>query len=73
MEQFSGWSGYWAEFLQVDKQKFIEQLSNYCREFDWAKTVSEQQIMAWHHEFDVMHKTLKSLSENIEASFFNKA
>lgn len=46
MEQFSGWSGYWAEFLQVDKQKFIKQLSNYCLEFDWAKTVSEQQIMA---------------------------
>lgn len=73
MKQFSGWSGYWAEFLQVNKQKFIEQLSNYCREFDWVKTVSEQQIMAWHHEFDVMHKTLKSLSENIEASFLNKA
>lgn len=73
MTQFSGWSGYWADFLKLDKERFIEELSQYCRTWDWTKDVSTQQVNAWKHEFDVMQQTLSSVLQETGSEFADQA
>ena len=69
MTQFSGWSGYWADFLKLEKETFIEELSQYCRTWDWTKDVSIQQVNAWKHEFDVMQQTLSNVLQETGSEF----
>lgn len=73
MTQFSGWSGYWADFLKLEKETFIEELSQYCRTWDWTKDVSIQQVNAWKHEFDVMQQTLSNVLQETGSEFADQA
>lgn len=73
MEQFSGWSGYWNDFLKIDKAIFLEELISYCKSLEWIEHVSNEQVNAWDNEFDVMHETLKSILSEIGIGYGTKA
>lgn len=61
MKKNSGWSGYWSEFLNIEKQEFIHTLIQYVNSLEWTQSVSESQILAWNIEFDVMQCTLQEV------------
>lgn len=68
MTQFSGWSGYWADFLKLEKKTFIDKLKSYCQGLDWIKHVSDEQVNSWSIEFDVMQETLKRVLSEINGN-----
>lgn len=73
MKQYSGWSGYWDDFLKVDKSIFIEALRRYCQSLDWIKNVSDEQVNSWQHEFDVMRNTLHQVLKETDQKWSKKA
>ena len=73
MKQFSGWSGYWSDFLNIDKSVFLNKLRDYCQNLDWVKEISVEQENAWHHEFEVMRTTLHQVLQETNPEWSNKA
>lgn len=73
MDKLSGWSGYWTNFLKLDKIFFINKLIQYVDNLEWTESISDAQKNAWSIEYDVMRTTLEYVISQTESKYGDKS
>ncbi|UGA53692.1 DNA/RNA helicase domain-containing protein [Vibrio sp. VB16] len=67
MDLKAGWEGTWQQFLETDKECFIEALVAFYNSLKWTGELDPTQLYAWKTEYDVMKATLNRVIAETQA------